>query len=62
MDEIEQAWQLCETCEGDGKIKNLLYDPDHSCMDGDDCECRDGVDFFFCNPCDGEGWVEIFND
>lgn len=62
MDEIEQAWDRCEECDGDGQIKNLTYDPDHDCSYGSDCECDDAVRFFICDACDGEGWIEVLED
>ena len=62
MEEFEQAWERCDECDGEGQIKNLTYDPDHLCNDGYDCECEDSQNFFICEPCNGDGWIEILED
>jgi hypothetical protein len=62
MEQFDEAWAQCEDCEGEGQIKNLTYDPNHLCSDGYDCMCEDSQDFFLCQECSGDGWLEIGMD
>lgn len=60
--EDEQNWKACEECEGNGQIENMIYDSDHDCSFGYDCECTDAVPYFICNKCGGDGWFEVLDD
>lgn len=59
QDENGNEWSECEECEGVGQIENNLYDQDHDCSFGYDCECVDAEKFFMCDSCGGDGWIEV---